>query len=71
MNELRRRERERVEALKRRRDLLAVRISNPRYQGDLNRQKAELAALNWALRVIDACASEGLLSDLRNVGHEV
>lgn len=71
MNELRRRERDRVEALERRRDLLASRIHDPRYQGDPNRQKAELAATKWALRVIDACASEGLLSDLRKLGHEV
>lgn len=71
MTELRRQERVRVEALERRRDRIAERLREPNFRGDPNRQRGEIAALNWALRLVDACAREGLLSDLRHLGHDV
>ena len=57
-------ERKRVEALERRRDFLAGRISTYRPGGNPSFDKAELSALNWALRIIRNCESADILKEV-------
>lgn len=53
----------RLAVLKRRRDFLADRITN--YRGkNASRDKAELAALSWAIQVVQAAKAEGVIDDL-------
>lgn len=58
------RERERVSVLAKRRDRLAERVRGYRRDGDPNLAKAELGALNWALRIIEAAEAKGILHEL-------
>lgn len=62
-----RRRRERAAALERRRDFLAKRIRHYRPDGDPNRDRAELAALNWALQIIRAAERSDVLDELEQV----
>ncbi len=59
-------QRKRVQALERRRDLLAQRLTEKGYRGDPDRQRAELGAINWALRIIRAAERTETLHDLEN-----
>lgn len=55
-------------AIERRVARLVQRVADPSYQGDPGRQWGELAALRWALLVIDGAAAHDLLGDLENEG---
>lgn len=55
------------ESLIRRRNYLAARVKENRTGNTLSFDKAELAALSWALQVIDAAAQENVLQDLERV----
>lgn len=59
-------ERERVRALERRRDHLVERLENWNVSADKHRTRAELGALNWALRVIAGADAEGVLQQLED-----
>jgi hypothetical protein len=62
-----RRQRAKVEAIKRRRNILASRLRDYSVEGDVDRTRAECAALTWALSVIAAADREGILTDLESV----
>ncbi len=57
-------ERDRVEALERRLEHLEERLANWNPLRDPSRTRAERAALDWALRVIDAAPSS-VMDDVR------
>lgn len=63
-----RRDKERVSTLERRRDFLAKRVSNYRADGNDSRDRAELYALNWALRIVEEAERTGVLNDFYNEG---
>jgi len=51
-------------ALERRRGRLSQRLTEYRPDGDMGYTKAELRAVNYALRILDAAQREGVLMDL-------
>ena len=57
------RQRDRLASLRRRRDHLSSRVAD--YQGgNPSYDKAELAALSWAIRIIENCAVAGVLKEV-------
>lgn len=54
---------DRIATLRKRRDHLAERVHG-RPRGELSWDRAELAALNWAIRILEAAAAEGVLDEL-------
>lgn len=63
-NSMTHKEKKRVEALERRRDFLAERVANYRPDGNPSFDKAELGALNWALRIIHNCEQADILKEV-------
>ena len=59
-----RRQARKVGALERRRRTLKARIAEYRQTGDPDRARAELAAIDWALRIVRAADEDGLLAEL-------
>lgn len=57
-------QRDRMAALRRRRDHLTERVANYRSDGDPSRDRAELSALNWAIRVIENAAMADVLKEV-------
>jgi hypothetical protein len=58
------RQRDRLAALRRRRDHLATRVANYEPGGNPSRDKHELSALNWAIRIIENAAMAGVLKEV-------
>lgn len=56
-----------IAALERRADRLDERVAGYRPDGDPNRARAELSALRWALAIIAAAESEGVLDRLEEI----
>lgn len=53
-----------IKTLRRRRDWLAARTATYRPEGNPSHDKAELAALEWAIAVIEEARSRGILEEL-------
>lgn len=62
-----RRRRDRIETPERRQRFLASRIATYRADGNPSRDRAELAALGWAVQIIRAAEKSGLLDELEAV----
>lgn len=63
---MRAKHKDRVRQLLRRRDFLASRVAG--YQGKNDSyDRAECAAIGWAIRIIEAAEREGILDDLDRV----
>lgn len=58
------RQRDRLDALKRRRNHLAKTVAAYRADGNPSRAKAELSALNWAIRIIENVAIADVLKEV-------
>jgi hypothetical protein len=69
--QLRKRERDYRAALDRRRDRLERRLAEWDPRRDADRTREELAALRWAILLIDACAEAELVSVLRERGRDI
>lgn len=57
-------QRDRLNTLRRRRDHLAQRVATYRADGNPSRDKAELSALSWAIRIIENVAMAGVLEEV-------
>lgn len=57
-------QRDRMMALRRRRDHLAERVAHYRKDGNPSHDRAELSALSWAIRIIENAAMAGVLKEV-------
>jgi hypothetical protein len=53
-----------LSSLKRRQQRLAERVSGYRVDGNVDSAKRELSAINYAIRVIEACDTAGILDEV-------
>lgn len=59
-------DKKRIEALRRRHDMLSSRL--PGYKGDASRLRAERGAITWAIAIIEEADTRGLLQELVDGG---